>query len=55
MGQEQTNPYASRRTGYYTLGLLTVVYAFNFIDRQILGSDAWLSCCVAFSAPGRSA
>jgi predicted MFS family arabinose efflux permease len=36
VGQEQTNPYASRRTGYYTLGVLTVVYAFNFIDRQLL-------------------
>jgi MFS family permease len=30
------NPYASTRACYYTLGLLTVVYSFNFIDRQLL-------------------
>jgi hypothetical protein len=30
------NAYASRRAAYYTLGLLTVVYSFNFIDRQLL-------------------
>ena len=24
------------KTAYYTLGLLTVVYSFNFIDRQLL-------------------
>jgi predicted MFS family arabinose efflux permease len=30
------NPYASRRASYYTLGILTVVYSFNFIDRQLL-------------------
>ncbi len=30
------NPYASRRAAYYALGLLTVVYSFNFIDRQLL-------------------
>ena len=31
-----TNPYASQRVRFYTLGLLTVVYTFNFIDRQLL-------------------
>ncbi len=30
------NPYASSKSAYYTLGLLTVVYSFNFIDRQLL-------------------
>jgi len=30
------NPYASRKKAYYALGLLTVVYSFNFIDRQLL-------------------
>ena len=30
------NPYASPKTAYYALGLLTVVYSFNFIDRQLL-------------------
>ena len=30
------NPYANPRAGYYTLGILTVVYSFNFIDRQLL-------------------
>jgi predicted MFS family arabinose efflux permease len=30
------NPYASQKTTYYTLVLLTVVYSFNFIDRQLL-------------------
>lgn len=30
------NPYASKRACYYALGLLTIVYAFNFIDRQLL-------------------
>ena len=33
---ETRNPYASRKAGYYALGLLTVVYSFNFIDRQLL-------------------
>ena len=31
-----SNPYANSRAGYYALGLLTVVYTFNFIDRQLL-------------------
>ena len=30
------NPYASARARYYALGLLTVVYTFNFVDRQLL-------------------
>lgn len=30
------NPYASVKARYYALGLLTVVYSFNFIDRQLL-------------------
>lgn len=30
------NPYAARSARYYALGLLTVVYSFNFIDRQLL-------------------
>jgi predicted MFS family arabinose efflux permease len=31
-----TDPYADKKSGYYALGLLTVVYCFNFIDRQLL-------------------
>ena len=30
------NPYTSSRARYYALGLLTVVYTFNFVDRQLL-------------------
>ena len=30
------NPYASRNARYYAVGLLTLVYTFNFIDRQLL-------------------
>ena len=30
------HPYAKPKAGYYALGLLTVVYATNFIDRQLL-------------------
>lgn len=30
------NPYASGKKKYYVLGLLTIVYSFNFIDRQLL-------------------
>ncbi len=30
------NPYASTRTRYYALCVLTTVYTFNFIDRQLL-------------------
>lgn len=30
------NPYATRRATWYALGLLTIVYSFNFIDRQLL-------------------
>ena len=32
------NPYTSARARYYALGLLTVVYTFNFVDRQLLYS-----------------
>ena len=35
--QETTdNPYASKKSAYYALVLLTIVYSFNFIDRQLL-------------------
>ena len=30
------NPYAARRSAYYALVILTIVYSFNFIDRQLL-------------------
>lgn len=30
------NPYATRKKAYYALVLLTIVYSFNFIDRQLL-------------------
>ena len=30
------NDYSSAATKYYALGLLTIVYSFNFIDRQLL-------------------
>ena len=30
------NPYATTKSAYYALGVLTVVYSFNFIDRQLL-------------------
>jgi len=30
------NPYASSRASYYALGILTLVYSFAFIDRQLL-------------------
>ena len=33
---EVVNPYASKKARNYALGLLTVVYSFNFIDRQLL-------------------
>ncbi|MCX2976615.1 spinster family MFS transporter [Candidatus Marimicrobium litorale] len=36
MKQELSNPYQSAATRRYALVLLTVVYAFNFIDRQLL-------------------
>jgi len=32
----QINPYASRKKAYYALLILTIVYSFNFIDRQLL-------------------
>lgn len=36
MRRETNNPYQSAATRRYALVLLTVVYAFNFIDRQLL-------------------
>jgi predicted MFS family arabinose efflux permease len=30
------NPYATRKSAYYALGVLTVVYSFNCSDRQLL-------------------
>lgn len=36
MKQELSTPYQSAATRRYALVLLTVVYAFNFIDRQLL-------------------
>ena len=30
------SPYNSKAYRYYALGLLTLTYAFNFVDRQIL-------------------
>jgi len=34
--EEAENPYSSRRQAYYALSLLTLVYSFSFIDRQLL-------------------
>ena len=34
--QTVNNPYASSRTGYYALCILTIVYSINFIVRQLL-------------------
>jgi len=34
--QSVTNPYGSTKTAYYALGILTLVYSINFIDRQLL-------------------
>ena len=31
-----TNVYATKSARYYAVGLLTIVYMFNFIDRQLL-------------------
>jgi len=36
MPSDSANAYDSARARYYALGLLTIVYAFNFIDRQLL-------------------
>ncbi len=33
---QQINPYATTKAKYYALTLLTIVYTFNFIDRQLL-------------------
>jgi predicted MFS family arabinose efflux permease len=34
--QSVENPYANKRPAYYALVVLTTVYSFNFIDRQLL-------------------
>jgi predicted MFS family arabinose efflux permease len=36
MPQNDKNHYDNPKAAYYALGILTVVYAFNFIDRQLL-------------------
>jgi len=36
VGVSHDNPYESKAARYYAVGLLTVVYTFNFIDRQLL-------------------
>ncbi|MEM7077557.1 MAG: MFS transporter [Pseudomonadota bacterium] len=36
MSVDNQNPYASDSMRYYAVGLLTIVYTFNFIDRQLL-------------------
>ena len=36
MSDNNNNHYDNPKAAYYALGLLTVVYAFNFIDRQLL-------------------
>ena len=36
MPEHDKNPYDNPKAAYYALGILTVVYAFNFIDRQLL-------------------
>lgn len=35
-GADAANRYTSRKQAYYTLVILTIVYSFNFIDRQLL-------------------
>jgi predicted MFS family arabinose efflux permease len=32
----ESTPYASKRYRYYVLFVLTIIYAFNFVDRQLL-------------------
>ena len=34
--ESANNPYASTKAAYYALGILTIVYSINFIDRQLL-------------------
>jgi MFS family permease len=36
MSDNNENPYKSKRASYYALGILTLVYGVNFIDRQLL-------------------
>ena len=33
---DSKNPYSTKRASWYALVLLTIVYSFNFIDRQLL-------------------
>jgi predicted MFS family arabinose efflux permease len=35
-GAAADNPYTTRKAAYYALVVLTIVYSFNFIDRQLL-------------------
>jgi len=35
-GMDSSSPYSVSKSSYYTLGLLTIVYSFNFTDRQLL-------------------
>ena len=34
--ESANNPYASTKAAYHALGILTIVYSINFIDRQLL-------------------
>ena len=34
--ESANNPYASTKAAYYALGILTIVYSINLIDRQLL-------------------
>ena len=34
--ENANNPYASTKAAHYALGILTIVYSINFIDRQLL-------------------
>ncbi|MBT3411409.1 MAG: MFS transporter, partial [Halieaceae bacterium] len=36
MSDSNRNHYDKPKAAYYALGMLTLVYAFNFIDRQLL-------------------
>ena len=43
------NPYASPKSAYYALGLLTVVYSFNFID--LVGFRQFLTLPISYQSP----
>ena len=57
------NHYVTTTSKYYALGLLTLVYTFNFIDRQLLAilqesvkadlglSDSQLGLLTGFALP----